>query len=755
MKNISYRNNKIINGALATLLIMAVSFLPDSYADDVISQDDRARLGMAESLNNLGRYGEASSILKGLYQRYPYHRETAVELARAVAQGDNAADTVVWFENLKRDFPDNKNIAYLYAYALERNHRLLQARREYLQLLHDNPGSRVLRLKIADISAVAGDYKEARRYYGELLKFSPQDRFLKLKIADTFFWEGEYGRALEIYSSSGVDPRSDKARALNMAAAFMAGREFAQAIELYTVIASEYPRDSDAKVSLVSAFYAAGRRADAGKVLEELVLAEKDNPKQAPKLIEAMAGGQDYDKAIVVCRSIIAGNPGDRNARLWLARVYSWSKRYAESIQLYDSLIKEYPDWITPGREKARVLGWMRRYKDSIEEYRRIPIGNDDEVVSYEMEAKGYFYKRFDPSATRFYLLWLEEEPDNLEALFDLAQLYSRNNQWNDAERTYNRVLRLSAWHFRARKAAEKVKLLSTAPLFKSGIEFYEADSSPRDVDKKYFNVNSSLRLPLNKELYLWLRQDGFFYSFAERSSVKRETTLASLEYYFSPDVTMQFGYAYNNYSANIKDSHNFGSQLKARLLDPLQITISQARDDVIENYSTLVNRLYKDDYKARMELDLNRRIATGADYTFSHYNDGNDKYIYGFDVLTRLLYEPRSLIFNYRYEAYGYRQPKDYYFTPHSFHFNKMGLQWRHYLNKEELFWGANDIYYSLSYHINFDVHNQTGHTLSADFHRDWNDRLATHLEWSKVIYNHRQTYKRDTVSIYLKYYF
>ena len=89
------------------------------------------------------------------------------------------------------------------------------------------------------------------------------------------------------------------------------------------------------------------------------------------------------------------------------------------------------------------------------------------------------------------------------------------------------------------------------------------------------------------------------------------------------------------------------------------------------------------------------------------------------------------------------------------SFHFNKVGLEWRHFLNTEELFWGANDTYYTLRYDVSFEVRGERGHKLYADFHRDWTDRLSTDVEWSRIIYEHSGTYNEDRFLASFKYYF
>jgi hypothetical protein len=183
-----------------------------------------------------------------------------------------------------------------------------------------------------------------------------------------------------------------------------------------------------------------------------------------------------------------------------------------------------------------------------------------------------------------------------------------------------------------------------------------------------------------------------------------------------------------------------------------LLFTASHIREDVLDNPRTLSANLKVDDYKMRLTVEPNRRISAGADYTYSDYTDNNNKFIYGFDVKSQLIYEPTSLALIYRYEEYGYHYPSLIYFSPGNFHDNTLTAEFRQFLNKGVLFWGANDTYFTLKCAVNFDVHDQVGHLFYADFCRDWNDRFSTHIEWSKEIYDHRDIYGEEKLIAYLK---
>jgi hypothetical protein len=140
-----------------------------------------------------------------------------------------------------------------------------------------------------------------------------------------------------------------------------------------------------------------------------------------------------------------------------------------------------------------------------------------------------------------------------------------------------------------------------------------------------------------------------------------------------------------------------------------------------------------------------------------SNYSDGNIRDEYGFDVAYFLFYEPRSLKAIYRYEHYGFDRQDTTYFTPGSFHTHILGLQWKHFLNKEELFWGANDTFYTLGYETRFDYdfEHEVGHKIKFGFGHDWNNRCTSRIEWSKTIYETSSIYAENSLMFYTAFYF
>ena len=224
-----------------------------------------------------------------------------------------------------------------------------------------------------------------------------------------------------------------------------------------------------------------------------------------------------------------------------------------------------------------------------------------------------------------------------------------------------------------------------------------------------------------------------------------------------SPTCRNQAGihYAYNLYPDVQGVSNIFGGGMKFCPEDEWTIGLSHRREHIIDNATTFNSGLYRDNYAVRSTYSPHRRVKAGADYMHSYYSDDNNRNAYGVDVGYYLMYEPRSLLTTYRYEEYLFDRSRASYFSPDSFHYHRIGIEWREYLNTEELYWGANDTFYSIRYAVDFDPKDEVGHWLCVDLHHDFSDKHSAHLEWSKTIYEHGDTYRDNRATLYMRFYF
>jgi len=550
---------------------------------------------------------------------------------------------------------------------------------------------------------------------------------------------------------------TDKDRAkLGLALSLSGLKKYDESVKILKDLRKRFPGDKMIDVELINSLYEAGMEKEAEKEVSGILKEKLHDTKSALRLVVILGDRERYQEAIKICDEALVEEPDNREVSLWLARLLSWDGQYKRSLQVYTEIINKNQDWLEPRIEKARVLGWDHRYSASIKEYEDAfrQVKTSDETVRLEMAAKKNYYNGFDLIGIKEYRKWLELEPDNLEALFDLAQIYSRNMQWGKAGELYDRVLKIYPYHPWAKIALDKAKINSNSVSAETGFEHYDASSASRDIDEKYWDIYAKARAPISENVYLSVREDTILYQPSAAKSFQSQKTGVAIEYDKLPMLSARAAYVFSAYTGQPKDSSNFNGEVNFKPSDMGLLTFLYKREDVEDNSRTLIRNLKRDDYKIRASIMPNRRLTFGSDYTYSRYTDNNEKFTYGGDIRSQILFEPHSLSVTYRYEEYGYNKSRNYYFTPGSFHYNTMTVEWREFLNKI-LFWGNNETYFSLKYAVNLDVHDQVGHLFYADLHRDWNNRFSTHLEWSKKIYDHRDIYGEELVLAYGKLYF
>jgi len=199
---------------------------------------------------------------------------------------------------------------------------------------------------------------------------------------------------------------------------------------------------------------------------------------------------------------------------------------------------------------------------------------------------------------------------------------------------------------------------------------------------------------------------------------------------------------------------HTFGASVNLRTFDYGTLGFYYDRERLENNSRVILGNFYSDNYKERFAIDVNKNLKLGLDYLFAKYSDSNYKHEPGFDVLYYLSFEPRMLTIKYRYFYKTFKNTVTDYFSPKNFSTNSLGLNWRHYLNREEVFFGANNLYYDLGYEASVDSTDIVGHRFSGEIGWDINKRLNINIKGS-VVNSSCDVYKDSNVMASLKYYF
>jgi tetratricopeptide (TPR) repeat protein len=356
-------------------------------------------------------------------------------------------------------------------------------------------------------------------------------------------------------------------------------------------------------------------------------------------------------------------------------------------------------------------------------------------AVLYERQAKDAYYKGYDKRAIAAYERLLEIDPENLEALFDLAQAYSRQGVWPKAEHTYKRTLKIMPEHFRAQKAQEKAELLWRRLDIQTTYNHFDADSSDRNVDVKYNRFGTLVKLPMRDKALLTAAHDITRYNFTDYKDIYGNSLELGIKYNERPDWNAEAVYKCTLYTEDVDTTHNIAVSLNKTWNDWIETTTAFKRRDFIRNSSTLRNETQENEFSVDTLLNFNRRLKAGSGYKLSFLTDKNIKNTLFAESRMQLLYEPRSVVLKYRFEYYGYDDKKINYFSPPNFWAHYATVDGRYFFNKEELFWGTDEFYCGARFTFGYDKGHNDSYAVGAYWHWDIQNRLSAKGEYSNTM--------------------
>ena len=222
------------------------------------------------------------------------------------------------------------------------------------------------------------------------------------------------------------------------------------------------PTDGEAWFVRIDAISVTGSRGDLVDALRTLAVVAKSNPALIVGMADHVAGltrGPD-DPVILAALASLDALPGDTEtvsrslarARLFAAAerwpealtaidgalglhhrsqpalrlradVLSWAGRHAEAVLAYDTYLTVAAGDLEARRQQARVLGWSGRYTEAVRLYDEMRAAHPgDRSLAAEAAAKRAFFAGRWRAAAGAYLAWLEIEPRNGEACFELAE---------------------------------------------------------------------------------------------------------------------------------------------------------------------------------------------------------------------------------------------------------------------------------------------------------------------------------------------
>ncbi|MFO8053322.1 MAG: tetratricopeptide repeat protein [Candidatus Omnitrophota bacterium] len=720
-------------------------------------EDNQLKLALAEAHTQLDNHKKVISIIKDLSGEAG-KENLKMRLAKAYLwdQQFNKAENII--NQVLSENPDSLRAKFLLAKIFQYNQKSEKAAKilenlvgEEKELPADIKKEEVSQL-LAQAYVSSEQNQKAIQLYQQLVDQNPEDINLKIKLAEVLNWAKELKKSENLYRKIiKKDPRKKEAY-LGLAQLLIGQNRHQEAIAVIEKI-GKIKGTKDARLLYGKAFLYSGKPRLARDIFAEVLKDYPDDLETREFLARAYAYSKNYKKAIFQYQQILA-KTDNRKAKKGLAAALSWDKQYRKSIKLYDQLLAdEYDKGIK--REKARVLGWSKNYQKALTEYRDLLDKEKDSAIRLEMEAKQSYWQGEVKNAISKYQQLLIKEPANVEAAFDLSQLYSYQDLWEEAIGQYENILKVQPLHSRAKEGLEKARISYKNVKTRLDYLFFEADSSDRTTDIKKHQLLKAASFFIGENKKLKVSSDFAKRSFSDFSSISESKTQLEINYRHNPDWNLTAYYGLVNYYKHLDELfHLFGAGFSRRIFDRGTFNFNYQRQRLTDNSQLTRDYAYRHSFENKIDFNLTPNFEMGLDCRLAYYFDANFLVEPGIDFTYFFSKEPKQFYLTYRFFFKEFREESSDYWTPRGFSTNKLILSWRHYLNNDELFFGADQLYYQLKYEVSLDSTDILIHKFISEFNWDINKRLNIHVGGSFADTT-SNVYQEKRITAGLRYYF
>lgn len=765
----------------------------ETLAEFVEADPDNVRLTQSYGrlLTSLGCYAKAIRILDALAQEHPGNVQIAVDLALAYYSADRYFETIEICERFESD----TSPAGLRARAL--------LARTLLKMWRISAANEVL----VDLRAQIGD--EPRVHLGLLLSwvFDPENApysadesldalanpIVRRKLQDRAeAREWLFALVSELVAHVPTDERVEAAERLEQ---ILAWDDPSPAIEIARQVLRQFAENGpEAVVPEVEELVediAQGRVAgselreaatillvlSAGEPLIEVCDAGLErNPDDVMLMLmraEGLAITVEYEDAEEAYQDVVEVLPCCTKAKRGLARTYSWHREFKDAEETYEELIEADPTDMVIRREAARSLGWDKQLRLSLESFEDIAEATEGalagekwrEILIAEREAKKAALWTREYEARKKYKALIEMDPSNLEARFDLAQVYARNRLWEEAAEQYRDILQIDARHRRARDALYK-NAIYHEPVSTTSFAWSRAGGYGDLLDIETLRVTEKVQQEIALRTDLSFRTDQMFHTFEHwgGGSIREQNYILRLDHRFG---LRTWGHVAGGWAlfddSDDEDRFIASAALNHRIYRGLTLTVGYDREPWRMNRATIEQGIDQDRLYFRAVDNMDPWFDAWFEYGHSWLSDGtyamplryrqvrpdlvytrdNDLDEIKWGAAYRLSLFPKILQIEYRGFVWMFDHEVPTYFSPDFFMVNILRESWRHYLNNDQ-YVEMKQFYYEVGLTESIDSEGVAGIGWDAALGWDLCHYFGIELKWSGMRSN---TYDQDVV--------
>lgn len=496
---------------------------------------------------------------------------------------------------------------------------------------------------------------------------------------------------------------------------------------------------------------------------------------------EGLATTAIYKEADQAYFDVLAKMPENTKAGRGLARNYSWYREFEKAYKSYEELIEQDPTDMVIRREYARALGWdkkllrsLRAYDDAIDALGDDPASQTwKRMLTAERQAKHDYWWGYDTKARDEYMAAIDEEPANMEARFDLAQVYANNRHWEEAADQYTTILdSIDSRHRRARDALYKNHIYHE-PELRVEYQWTKEQGRPDPGPTRYAGDNPWTVRPGHNNL---VDIETCRLTETLKQEIARRTDLSLIETQMWHHFDKFKDSTFDEYQEALRLDHRFDLktyghitaghteldgtdeqdrfigdfELTYKALDWIAVSVGGIRQPYRRNWTTLKEGIDENKFYVRLFGNVDPWLDWYVQFGRSWVDKGEwwannqtclvnhrniyDELLWGANY--RLSLFPKILQLEYHGIAWWYDHDVPTYWAPDVFNVHIFRVGWRHYLNTDQYF-EQKQFYYEAGITMSVDNSGASGTGYDLGLGWDLCHHFGFEVKWSQTCSN------------------
>jgi predicted Zn-dependent protease len=374
---------------------------------------------------------------------------TGLTISQILLASDRVSEAEKIIAELLERFPDNRAINYSYAQILTKLNRASESRVYLERVVAADSSYGPAVVQLVDIYQKEGDWKRAAELLEALIEQDSTNLELQRQQAVFYLRAGESEKARTRLEELLRVDQSDERTRFFLAEALNDMQEHGAAEEIYRSLLREQPDNIDVLISSGLNLMAQRKFDEAQKTFESLTADSRVNDqgrlmaRTQLAVIEYQRG--NYEQALKRALEVTRGPKNLNNQAINIAlAVYRHEKRFKEGVDLLKPLVQDFPgDAYLNSRYMEFLLRAGDRAKGSSIATETTRSGKRGAMLVAESYAQLQEFTR----AIEILEKLRQNEPQDIDVLFQLGAAYERSGKVGDAENAFLDLLNNNPSH--------------------------------------------------------------------------------------------------------------------------------------------------------------------------------------------------------------------------------------------------------------------------------------------------------------------